>query len=324
VNAASGDARRAWAAIIVHFGDDGPCIEAAESVRSSRGVEARIAIVDHNARPSARLEAWARAAGGAYISCPGNPGFGAGANEGVRVALERWGSNEFLVLNPDVRLDTSCLATLDATFTTYPSIGVAGPALIWDAFPGRWWNVGSDVEWPAGRPRSRRHAELIEASKEPAERVEASWEPVEDTGFVAGAAVAFTLQAWTDAHGFAEDYFLYFEDADFSYRVRATGHRVVICPRACAFHRGGGASPASVAVAEYYRARNRLRFSRAWNPLRARGAGHRAAFTLRLLVRGLWRGAITRRRSELLPFFAAIDHLRGRGGRLPTAREGTP
>src|SRR5438309_2028782 len=55
-----------------------------------------------------------------------NPGYGAGANRGVR----RCGTDDVLLLNSDTRLAPGAAAALTAYLDAHPRVGVAGPRLV--------------------------------------------------------------------------------------------------------------------------------------------------------------------------------------------------
>lgn len=61
-------------------------------------------------------------------------------------------------------------------------------------------------------------------------------EPV-PTLFASGGAMLVDRATFLEAGGFDEDYFAYFEDVDFGWRAWVLGHRVVVAPRAVAWHR---------------------------------------------------------------------------------------
>ena len=113
-----------------------------------------------------------------------------------------------------------------------------------------------------------------------------------------------------------EEYFLYFEDADYSFRVRQHGWVVAVEPRARAWHRGGGSVAATDVPDLYYRTRNRLLFSAEWNPAPVRGRVARAAFLLQSSERAFRRFVLGRRGEARLLWRAVRDYCLGRVGKL--------
>jgi GT2 family glycosyltransferase len=57
-----------------------------------------------------------------------------------------------------------------------------------------------------------------------------------EVGFASGACLAVGLEAWRDAGGFPESFFLYHEDVDLSLRLRLAGGRLGIEPAAVVDH----------------------------------------------------------------------------------------
>ncbi len=293
------------AVVIVQYGPEAPCATCLESVRSSSGVSIHCGVVDHDPVSSSRIEAVARGLGGFYIHDPSNPGFAAGANCGIRAASVMGDFEAFVVLNADVRLEPDCLRKLCESLRRDGGIGIAGPGLLWDARPGCWWNVGSEIRWPSGRPVS-----LLHGQADPGEDL-----AVMDTDFVAGAVLAISPKAWNLLGGLNEDYFLYFEDADLAFRAREAGFRVVVDPSARAWHLGGGSTTGLEGALAYYRTRNRLIFSRRWNPHPVWGPHARGCFALRQASRSILRFLGTGRSEELASFLGVLDHFRRRLGK---------
>ncbi len=60
--------------------------------------------------------------------------------------------------------------------------------------------------------------------------------------FACGGAMLVDRQVFLDVGGFDEDYFAYFEDVDFGWRLWLYGYRVLFVPKAVAYHRQHGTS----------------------------------------------------------------------------------
>ena len=303
------------AVIVVQFGDDDVCRLCLESIGQSEGVETFTIVIDHNPASSSRLRDLVASSAGAYVFNRANPGFAAGANCGIREALAKAGGDFLVVLNADVRLAKDCLQRLHAVLESTPRCGIAGPGLLSDSSPDVWWNAGGEIVWPSGKPRSFRYGTPWQHGGEvPC----GSASPLRDVGFVCGAVLALRPQVLEKTGMLPEHYFLYFEDADFSFRVRRAGFRTVVVPDALAWHRGGQALAGRSSVAAYYRARNRLIFSKAWNPCWFRGRVFRLLFVLRTLSLSLFRFLSSFQPESLLPALGALDYLRGVRGKRGT------
>ena len=75
-----------------------------------------------------------------------------------------------------------------------------------------------------------------------------------------GAAMIMRRDVFLTAGGFDDTFFMYYEDVDLSYRVRAMGHRIRFCPEALVRHIHTGSSQEWSPFFMYYVYRNRLLF----------------------------------------------------------------
>ncbi len=262
-------------------------------------------VVDNCRRRDPRLVRRIATLRGTYLQFPENPGFAAGANAGLRCARMRDESQALVVLNSDVRLGRRCLRLLGEFLIRDDHVGIVGPALLSATAPRRYWNVGTSVSWPRGKPRSRCHGERYQRGR---------LEPVE-VDYVCGAVLALRPDLLARVGFLNEDYYLYYEDAELSFRAREAGYRVLALPAARAWHRGGGAFEGLSARALYYQTRNRLVFSRSWNPYLLRGCWSRAVFASRALLRAARQLAAGRRSEAAMLCRAVGDYYRGVRGR---------
>jgi GT2 family glycosyltransferase len=68
------------------------------------------------------------------------------------------------------------------------------------------------------------------------EPVEAAPGEPREVAFASGACLAMAREAWLRTPGFPPEYFLYFDDVDWSFRARLCGGRVGVEPSACVDH----------------------------------------------------------------------------------------
>ena len=179
-----------------------------------------------------------------------NCGFGGGVNLGVTRALAE-GATDVLVINPDAHIDRDSLHRL-ASATAASRTTLASP-MITDP-EGRTWFAGIDLLLHDGTMRARR------------KRVEGDTQPFEP--WLSGACLWITREVWELSGGFDDDYFLYWEDVDFSRRVVSAGGSLMLVEDARAVHDEGGTQRAepetSRAKSEgyyYYNIRNRMLYA---------------------------------------------------------------
>ncbi|WP_394278173.1 glycosyltransferase family 2 protein [Microbacterium sp.] len=245
---ADGDA---WAVVVVNYGSSG-LLEAnlAEVAADTR--PDIVVVVDNPTTDAerARVRALAAREHWILIEPDANAGFGGGVNLGVAAALEA-GATGILLLNPDARLGADAVDALRAATLDEP-LALCAPRIVTPS--GSVWFAGADVVLADGRTRG--HAKR---ARHPGEE---TWE------WLTGACLWFTAELWHATGGFDEEYFLYWEDVDFSRRAVLAGGSLRVVGDALAVHdegathRGRGQSARSKSETYYYfNIRNRMLFA---------------------------------------------------------------
>jgi N-acetylglucosaminyl-diphospho-decaprenol L-rhamnosyltransferase len=110
--------------------------------------------------------------------------------------------------------------------------------------------------------------------------------PREVFGFC-GAAAILRTSALRDAGLFDEDFFLYYEDSDLSWRLRLAGYRLEHCPHAVVRHVHAASTGEGSALFRFHDGRNRLLMltKDARAPLAARAVARYALTTASIAVR---------------------------------------
>ncbi|WP_236629113.1 glycosyltransferase family 2 protein [Cryobacterium roopkundense] len=213
---------------------------------------ARVVVVDNFTSESERERVCALADTEGWLTVlpASNTGFGVGVNAGVHRAQQS-GAGAFLLLNPDATIAADQVGVLLERVRTHP-LTLVSPRIV--RSDGSVWFDGADLYLDDGRIRAtRRRNEFRSARFEP---------------WLSGACLLLSDQLWSRVGGFSEEYFLYWEDVDFSYRVERAGGVTEVCRDAVAVHDEGGTqqavvqghgSPKSEAY-YYYNIRNRLLF----------------------------------------------------------------
>ena len=186
--------------------------------------DALIVLVDSFSDAAERERARSLAAerGWELVAPERNVGFGGGCDLGAARAIER-GATRILLLNPDARLAPGALALLEAEVEADP-LALVAPRI--ERPDGTLWSAGSDLYLADGRIRSPRARERF---------------PDADRAFwLSGACLMLSSALWDRIDGFREQYFLYWEDVDFSWRAVAAGGRLVVRDDALAVHAEGG------------------------------------------------------------------------------------
>lgn len=174
-----------------------------------------------------------------------NLGFTGGANKAAECST----SDCMWLFNNDALATDSAASDLLAILESDEDVGIVGPRIL-DSREGRIWSDGADIEWPLSRPVSRGHGKWPQAPGK-----------AFDTGYVCCCAPMIRLAALRQVGGFDERFFIYFEDADLSWRLRARGWRTVHVPSARVIHEGSATIGTATPSSRYYPLRNRWLFS---------------------------------------------------------------
>lgn len=167
-----------------------------------------------------------------------NLGFAGGINTGLRYALEH--KFEFIgVLNPDAVADKNWCQTLVAEFESHKTCGIATGLLL--RRNGKIVDSSGDFYTTWGLPGPRNRDEPIKNAPD---------KPGEVFGATGGGAI-YRAAIFDDIDMFDEDFFMYYEDVDLSFRAQLAGWKVRFTPKAIAYHKVGASSGKVPGLAVY-------------------------------------------------------------------------
>ena len=150
-----------------------------------------------------------------------NLGFTGGCNLGVTKS-----SGEYIAfLNNDARPHPDWIAEGIATFAAGHDIGaVASKVLDWDG--ERVDFVDAAVTWYGMGYKP--HAEELDRG---------TWDDEKDVLFGTGAAMFVRARVFEELGGFDDNFFMFYEDVDFGWRLNLLGHRFRFQPKSLVFHK---------------------------------------------------------------------------------------
>ncbi|MQA32806.1 glycosyltransferase [Modestobacter roseus] len=245
---AGGGGPRRLGVVVVNYGSS-DLLRRNLAGAAALGDDVRVVVVDNRSTSEERSAVTELAAqrGWELVASPGNPGFGAATNAGIARAREL-GCVTFCCLNPDAVVSPEVLAELRRASLADPEALVA-PRLVDSS--GRTVFAGSTVGLRDGRTGSPTGTARSRG-------------PVEE--WLTGACLVISAVMVDRTGGYAEDYFLYWEDVDLSHRVQVAGGHLVVRHDLLAVHDEGGTQGERQGRAKsdlYYRynCRNRLLFA---------------------------------------------------------------
>lgn len=215
-----------------------------------------------------------------------NAGFSAANNIGIAAT----GSRHVLILNPDTIVETGAIERLVEWLDEHPAAGVVAPRLVnpdgTDQLTARAFPTASAAVFGRRSPITRLMPNNRWSTRFLAGRDHTGDDPFE-IDWVSGAAMMVPRRVIDRVGGFDEDFFLYWEDADWCRRIKNAGYSVWCLPKARISHDEGGTRDHGwpVEVTRHFHRGAYLYWKKhhapqRWNPLRwgaAAGLSARAA-----------------------------------------------
>ncbi len=235
-------------AILVNYNGDADTIECLSSLKAQTGIDCRPLVVDNASAPGSVERIRAAHPDTEIIGAGRNLGFAGGNNLGIRRALET-GCDFLFLVNNDTALEPNCVSLLTQCARQTPRAAVIAPAMYWYSDRTRPWFTGSRVDTAHGEIK---HVltDLRGAG------IHAPFE----IPWVTGCAMLVPAAAMQQIGGFDARYFCYWEDVDWSFRARAAGYGLTLCPDAVLYHKVSASAKKVRAHALYYETRNALQF----------------------------------------------------------------
>ncbi len=180
-----------------------------------------------------------------------NPGYGGAANNAIAAASASAGAPYALLLNSDTVLRPGALAALAAYLDAHPRAGIVGPRIVGSdgrlqrschEFPSPFVTL-LEYSWLGGVARALPLVRRLDVAGSTHDRARA-------VPWVSGAALAFRVAAFDAVGGFDRAFFMYAEEVDLAYRMRAAGWETHFAPVTDVTHLGG-ASTSQVATAMF-------------------------------------------------------------------------
>jgi GT2 family glycosyltransferase len=188
-----------------------------------------------------------------------NMGFARGCNIGLRWA-DKHHYTKVLLLNNDAFAAPDMVSELMKEMRD--DIALLSPKIFYDHQPDKIWFAGGTM-----------HPQLLELrNRGKNKKDQPRWQETRDVDYLLGTALLVNMGAVREVGFFDERYFMYYEDLDWSLRLRQAGLRLRVVPAAHLFHRvsvstGGQGSPMQL----FYQARSSVlffyKFARMGSPL---------------------------------------------------------
>ncbi len=178
------------------------------------------------------------------ICAKDNRGFAAGSNIGIRYAMNN-GYDAVLLLNNDTIIDSHMLSKL---ISQYDGSTVLSPVMFYSDEPNKIWYAGGHIDRIRARAVHERIGKKTYKCRD--------WDKTID--FLTGCCMLIPISIIRRVGLFDEDFFMYYEDVDYSLKLKQLGVNMKCIPSAHLWHKVGASSGKKSAMNAYYDTRNRL------------------------------------------------------------------
>jgi len=235
---------KALSIIVLHYGD---AALTRECIRSLSGADAWVYVVDNSPGSLSAEDVQAGDVAPEIVVTGSNLGYAGGMNAGIRKAMGD-GARRLAVLNNDTIAEPGFVEKVISRFAEPKNGRTIFSPLILDGEGKKVWFGGGKISWLAARAK---HSGFGSGSFPGSELA---------SGFLTGCAICFPKEAAEEAGLMREDYFLYWEDIDWSVRLIKKGWALSVFPEIRIRHLGSAAAGLESDGYIYYYHRNQLLF----------------------------------------------------------------
>ncbi|MCK4891256.1 MAG: glycosyltransferase family 2 protein, partial [Candidatus Pacebacteria bacterium] len=233
--------------IILNWNNEEDTIECIRSLKKINYNDYKIIIVDNGSEEKSVLKIKKQYSEICIIKNKKNLGFAGGNNIGIKYAINN-GADYVLLINNDTIVDEDFLNKLVEAGDSNESVGLVGSKIYFYSEPNRIWFAGGKVNWLKNKGT---HIGLDEIDK-------GQYDKINDVGYLTGCCLLIKREVIEQIGALKEDYFLYYEDTDFSLRARNIGYKCVYVPESKIYHKISRSTKPGSASYVYYHARNGL------------------------------------------------------------------
>jgi GT2 family glycosyltransferase len=163
-----------------------------------------------------------------YLSNEQNLGFTGGNNVGIKLALES-GFDLIMLLNNDTVVTPDFASILIGTLNSDPMIGAVQPKIRLNKNRDVIWNAGSYFNSFLATSKSRGYGEIDKSQYD--EQMNLPW--------ITGCCFLTSSEIIKEVGLLDQRFFCYYEDTDWSFKIRKLGFRLVYEPGALIYHEVG-------------------------------------------------------------------------------------
>lgn len=200
-----------------------------------------------------------------------NVGFAAANNIGIEYANNILHTDYIMLLNNDTEVQGDFLNQLIECCKNYNNKAVVTGKIYYFYDKKKLWYAGGKIDLKKGLA----HHSTLENDKEMNEAV----------SFASGCMLFMHKNLANEVGPISEDYFLYYEDADYSVKILNKGFQIIYCPKAIIYHKVNATVGEMSNISIYYSTRNRLLFISKYGESKLRGYISTLLMIMRCVIR---------------------------------------
>ncbi|MEA2098434.1 MAG: glycosyltransferase family 2 protein [Patescibacteria group bacterium] len=220
------------------------CLKSLEKINYSNY---KIIVVDNGSEDDSVFEIKKQFSNIKIIENKKNLGFSGGNNVGIKYAISN-GAHYVLLINNDTTVEKDFLSELVKKGESDEKIGVLGSKIYFHSEPNRIWFAGGKVNWLKNKGT---HIGLDQIDNR-------QYDKAEEMDYLTGCCLLIKREVIEKIGVLAEDYFLYYEDTDFSLRAKNAGYKIVYVPKSKIYHKISRSIKPGSSSYVYYHSRNGL------------------------------------------------------------------
>ncbi len=260
------------------------CLESLEKIKKDN-IDLTVVVVDNASQEGFETEKKYKNFKLHVIRSKENLGFSGGQNLGNNYALKHDG-DYIVILNNDVIVDENFLEELLKSFKD--KVGIVVPKIYfakgYEFHKDRYReNELGKIIWYAGGILDLKN--VLGTHRGVDEVDKGQFDDAQETDYATGCCMMVKREVFEKVGMLNENYFLYYEDSDFSLRAKKRGYKILYQPRAIIWHKNAASAGGSGSeLQDYYISRNRLIFGYKYASLKVKTALFRES--LKILAKG--------------------------------------
>lgn len=237
--------------IVLNWNGKEDTLECINSLQKIDYKNYKIIVVDNNSKDDSVFSIKEKYPEIIMIENEKNFGFSGGNNIGMKYAIEK-GADYILLINNDTIVEKDFLSELVKVGESKKDIGILGSKINFYDNQNVIWSVGGKINW---LKNSGMHLGLNEIDK-------GQYDEIKEVDYLTGCCLLIKREVIEKIGVLADDYFLYYEDTDYSLRAKNAQYKVVYVPKSKIYHKISQSTKPGSASYIYYHTRNGLVLAR--------------------------------------------------------------